>query len=128
MFIPAVLGLTIVLSPFIRNGDKTEVALSNIKTECRFLDSELKRVNKKIRDLENEIRSNLEILDRGVGNRVRVRIQGGVINQQPSRNEAEILARANELRQEIRQWQAEVSQLKAERANIRASQRTLGCL
>jgi len=127
MFIPVVLGPTIVLSPFIHNGDKTEVALSNTETECRFLDSELKRVNTKIRDLENEIRSNLEILDSGVGNRVRVRIQGGVINQQPSRNEAEILTRANELRQEIRQWQSEISQLRAERANIMASQRSLGC-
>jgi len=118
---------TIVLSPFIHNGDKIEVALSNTETECRFLDSELKRVNTKIRDLENEIRSNLEILDRGVGNRVRVRIQDGAITQQPSRNEAEILARANELRQEIRQWQSEISQLRAERANIIASQRSLGC-
>jgi len=59
MFIPAVLGPIIVLSPFIQNGDKIEVALSNIETECRFLDGELKRVNSAIRDLEKEIRRNL---------------------------------------------------------------------
>ena len=103
------------------------MALSNTETECRFLDSELKRVNTKIRDLENEIRSNLEILDRGVGNRVRVRIEDGVMIQQPSGNEAEILARAKELRQEIRQWQSEISQLRAERSKIVALQRSLGC-
>jgi len=119
-----------VLSPFNHNGDKIEVALSNTETECRFLDSELTRINSEIRDLENEIRSNLEILDRDVGNRVRIRIQDGqdgAINQPPSGNEAEILVRANELRQEIRQWQSEIFQLRAERANIIASQRSLGC-
>jgi len=127
MIIPAVLGPSIVFPTFIHNGDKIEVALSNIETECRFLDSELKRVNSEIGDLEKEIRRNLEILDRGVGNRVRVRIQDGVITQQPSGNEAEILARANELRQEIRRWQSEISLLKAERTNIIESQRSLGC-
>jgi len=127
MLIPADLESSIVLSPFTDNGDKVKMALSNTETQCLFLNSELERVNTKIRDLENEIRRNLEILDRDVGNRVRVRIQDGAINQQSSGNEAGILARANELRQEIRQWQSEISQLEEERANILTSQRSLGC-
>jgi len=73
------------------------------------------------------IQGNFEILDSGVGNRVRARIEDNIFNQQPSGDEAEILARANKLRQEIRDWQSEISHLEAERAEISAVQRSLGC-
>lgn len=74
-----------------------------------------------------KIQKNIEILDRGMSNRVRVRIEENIFNKLPPRDEAEILTQANRLRQEIRDWQSKISQLEAERSNLKAQQRSLDC-
>ena len=99
------------------------MVLTNTEADCRSISDMVYSLNVRINNLRDMIQGNFEILDRGVGNRIRARIEDNIFNQLPSRDEAEILDRANKLRQEIRDWQSEISQREAERAEMRAVQR-----
>jgi len=103
------------------------LALSSTETECRFLEGEIGKINDRINILYEKIQKNIEILDGGMSSRIRVRIEDNIFNQLPPRDEAEILTQANRLRQEIRDWQSEISQLEAERSSLKAQQRSLDC-
>ena len=56
------------------------MALTNTEADCRFLRDRIESLEVKIKILREQIQSNFEILNQGVGNRVRARIEDGIFN------------------------------------------------
>ncbi len=80
MFILAGFRSLILYSSFNCDGDKVEMALTNTEADCRFLRDRIESLEVKIKILREQIQSNFEILNQGVGNRVRARIEDGIFN------------------------------------------------
>jgi uncharacterized coiled-coil DUF342 family protein len=100
---------------------------NNFESTCQNLGSDIREIRNRIEILDREISNNQSTLNRGIENRIRMRIQNGQLQKVPTYSEEEIRHQTQQLKDKIDNDRNELRQLEQRRNDLLNEFRSLDC-